>query len=240
MHKISLLCRRACLGMGFLSTVMMYSSNFLFTSSSWMTRWTLPYLTCTYLILLNSVTSCSWLPWISWYLLASPTQTWTHPTLWHNTWMDYHWMGESLHRIVWWICHKSSPWCQECWWHCIDKKSCGQISFTMDIWSNASLSLYLAVTSHWIAWDSNTNNNLSLKATLIGFHHFTGPHMGKSIASVILSLMDRTNITSKCHDLDTSGHGTCITTVCLLIITLSCVPFVSPLVMTTLWLSYLW
>ena len=103
MCKISLLCRRACLGMGFLSTVMTYSSNFLFASLSWMTRWTLPYLTCTYLILLNSVTSCSRLPWISWYLLASLTWTWTHPTSWHNMWMDYHWMGESLHRIVWWI-----------------------------------------------------------------------------------------------------------------------------------------
>ncbi len=77
------------------------------------------------------------------------------------------------------------------------KKSCGQISFTMDIWSSASLSPYLAVTSHWIARDGDTNNNLSLKATLIGFHHFTGPHMGKSIASVILSLMDHANITSK-------------------------------------------
>ena len=77
------------------------------------------------------------------------------------------------------------------------KKSCGQISFTVDIWSSASLSPYLAVTSHWIARDGDANNNLSLKATLIGFHHFTGPHTGKSITSVILSLMDHANITSK-------------------------------------------
>ncbi|KAH9008461.1 hypothetical protein EDB85DRAFT_1814134, partial [Lactarius pseudohatsudake] len=47
-------------------------------------------------------------------------------------------------------------------------KSCGRISFTADIWSSASLTPYLAVTSHWIA--RTPNNNLSLKAALIGFH----------------------------------------------------------------------
>ncbi|KAH9024989.1 hypothetical protein EDB83DRAFT_2179127, partial [Lactarius deliciosus] len=68
------------------------------------------------------------------------------------------------------------------------KTSCGRISFTMDIWSSASLTPYLAVTSHWIA--QTANNNLCLKATLIGFHCLTGAHMGKNIAEAILSLID--------------------------------------------------
>ncbi|KAH9025839.1 hypothetical protein EDB85DRAFT_1820038, partial [Lactarius pseudohatsudake] len=71
---------------------------------------------------------------------------------------------------------------------CNRKKSCGRISFTADIWSSASLTPYLAVTSHWIA--RTPNNNLSLKAALIGFHRLAGAHTGTNIAEAILSLID--------------------------------------------------
>ncbi|KAF8487912.1 hypothetical protein F5888DRAFT_1624026 [Russula emetica] len=32
-------------------------------------------------------------------------------------------------------------------------KSCGRISFTSDVWSNANLEAYLALTAHWISSD---------------------------------------------------------------------------------------
>ncbi|KAH8984653.1 hypothetical protein EDB86DRAFT_3084313 [Lactarius hatsudake] len=51
------------------------------------------------------------------------------------------------------------------------------------------------INTHWIAWDAN--NNLILKAALIGFHHLTGAHMGKNIAEAIMSLIVHACITSK-------------------------------------------
>jgi hypothetical protein len=72
-----------------------------------------------------------------------------------------------------------------------EQDSCGQISFTADIWSSANLTSYLAVTSHWLARDGST---LVLKAALIGFHCLTESHTGKNIASAIMSLIDRAGI----------------------------------------------
>ena len=65
----------------------------------------------------------------------------------------------------------------------------------MDIWSSATLVPYLAITSHWISQDAN--NNLSLKAALIGFMHLTKGHTGKNITEAILSLIDRAGVTYK-------------------------------------------
>jgi hypothetical protein len=39
------------------------------------------------------------------------------------------------------------------------KLSCGQINFTADIWSNANMLAYLALTSHWISLDNSTGTS---------------------------------------------------------------------------------
>ncbi|KAF8490631.1 hypothetical protein F5888DRAFT_1587829, partial [Russula emetica] len=48
-------------------------------------------------------------------------------------------------------------------------KSCGRISFTSDVWSNANLEAYLVLTAHWISSDESSGR-LALNAALIGFH----------------------------------------------------------------------
>jgi hypothetical protein len=80
-------------------------------------------------------------------------------------------------------------------YYLLKQKLCGRVSFTMDIWSSATLLPYLAVTSHWIS--QGTGNNLSLKAALISFHRLTKAHMGKNIAEALLSIIDHANVTSK-------------------------------------------
>ncbi|KAI0263898.1 hypothetical protein BGY98DRAFT_905398, partial [Russula aff. rugulosa BPL654] len=46
----------------------------------------------------------------------------------------------------------------------------GQVSFTMDIWSDQNRRSYLAITAHWIAKCGDTEA-LALKTALIAFHH---------------------------------------------------------------------
>ena len=65
---------------------------------------------------------------------------------------------------------------------------------TADIWSNASLRAFLAVTAHWIGLK---DSKLDLKAALIGFHLLKKKHTGKNIAKTILHLTDRAGITEK-------------------------------------------
>jgi hypothetical protein len=72
----------------------------------------------------------------------------------------------------------------------------GQVSFTMDVWSDQNRQAYLAMTAHWIASVEQTYG-LKLKTALIAFHHLTGRHDGKSLAKVVLHLLDRAGITSK-------------------------------------------
>jgi hypothetical protein len=55
---------------------------------------------------------------------------------------------------------------------------------------------YLAVTAHWIALDA-TNGRLELRAALIGFRHLKKEHTGVNIATVILEVLDRADVTSK-------------------------------------------
>ena len=76
------------------------------------------------------------------------------------------------------------------------QNSCGKISFTADIWSNANMQAYIAVTSHWISGDQSTKH-LSLKTALIGFHCIKGSHTGINIAEIILHLLDRAGVTLK-------------------------------------------
>src|SRR5258708_8054336 len=74
----------------------------------------------------------------------------------------------------------------------------GQVSFTMDIWSDQNLQSYLAMTAHWIARVEQTNG-LKLRTVLITFHCLTGRHDRKLLAKIVLHLLDRAGITSKVH-----------------------------------------
>jgi hypothetical protein len=74
------------------------------------------------------------------------------------------------------------------------QQSAGRISLTMDIWSNKSLSSFLAVTAHWL---SINNGKLALRAALIGFHQMRGMHSGNAIALGIFSVIERAGITKK-------------------------------------------
>jgi len=72
----------------------------------------------------------------------------------------------------------------------------GQISLTMDIWSDHNHQSYLAITAHWIAMIPGTTA-LELKAALIAFHWLRGHHDGESLADIVLQLLDRAGITGK-------------------------------------------
>src|SRR5258708_1846616 len=72
----------------------------------------------------------------------------------------------------------------------------GQVSFTMDVWSDQNLQSYLAMTVHWIARVEQADG-LKLRTVLITFHCLTGRHDGKSLAKIVLHLLDRAGITSK-------------------------------------------
>ena len=69
-----------------------------------------------------------------------------------------------------------------------------KVSFTVDIWLDSKLQLFIAMTVHWI---TQNNNNLEFKLSLIAFHRVWGCHSGKNLAAIILSLLDRAGATSK-------------------------------------------
>jgi hypothetical protein len=77
----------------------------------------------------------------------------------------------------------------------------GRISFTMDMWSDQNRRSYLAITAHWIAKLKGTTV-LHLKTALIAFHRLYGGHDGKSIAQIVLCLLDRAKITVKVNTYD--------------------------------------
>ena len=72
----------------------------------------------------------------------------------------------------------------------------GQISFTMDMWSNRNRRSYLAITAHWIA-SIEDSTALRLKTALIAFHRLRGRHDRSSLAAVVLQLLDRAGVTVK-------------------------------------------
>jgi hypothetical protein len=72
----------------------------------------------------------------------------------------------------------------------------GQVSFTIDSWSDQNRQPYLAITAHWIARQKETGA-LKLKTALIAFHRIRGKHDGISLANVVLELLDRAGVTSK-------------------------------------------
>ena len=72
----------------------------------------------------------------------------------------------------------------------------GQVSFTMDTWSDQNRQPYLAMTAHWIAKVEHIDT-LRLRTVLIAFHHLESRHDGKLLADVVLCLLDRAGITLK-------------------------------------------
>ena len=55
---------------------------------------------------------------------------------------------------------------------------------------------FLGLTCHWITADASTGS-LSLKTSLISFHHLKKKHTGHSIAKAIVYLLDCTCVTNK-------------------------------------------
>ena len=72
----------------------------------------------------------------------------------------------------------------------------GQVSFTMDIWSNQNRQPFLAKTAHWIAKHGDTDT-LVLRAVLIAFHCLSGRHDGMSLTDTVLCLLNRAGVTTK-------------------------------------------
>ena len=77
----------------------------------------------------------------------------------------------------------------------------GQVSFTLDLWTDGPLQSYLAMTAHWIA---EADGALQLKAALIAFHHVRQKHTGKALARTVLHLLDRVGVTLKVSQLCSS------------------------------------
>ena len=73
----------------------------------------------------------------------------------------------------------------------------GQVSFTLDIWSDRRYGSYLAITAHWIA-EVEGSRTLQLKTSLIAFHHLRRQnHSGKLLAKVVRYLLDQAGVTKK-------------------------------------------
>ena len=53
------------------------------------------------------------------------------------------------------------------------------------------------MTAHWIAKVNGPGMALESKTALIAFHRIRGSHDGKNLAKVVLTLLDRAEITMK-------------------------------------------
>jgi hypothetical protein len=78
----------------------------------------------------------------------------------------------------------------------LNQASKGQVSITADVWSDQNLRPFLAMTAHWVA-KVEGGTGLQLKTALIAFHRLEGRHDGKTLAEVVLQLLDRAQITVK-------------------------------------------
>jgi hypothetical protein len=81
----------------------------------------------------------------------------------------------------------------------------GQISFTLDTWSDQRRGSFLAVTAHWVA-SVGGSSALQLKTALITFHRLRQNHTGKSMARTVMHLLDRADITVKVRQLSSYGN----------------------------------
>src|SRR5713226_4581775 len=77
-----------------------------------------------------------------------------------------------------------------------NQASMGQISITMDVWSDQNRQPFLAMMAHWVAKVKGTTA-LQLKTALIAFHRLGGRHDGKTLAETVMKLLDRAQITVK-------------------------------------------
>jgi hypothetical protein len=74
----------------------------------------------------------------------------------------------------------------------------GDISFTVDAWSDSDLKPYLCVTAHWVGREKTTKR-LILRSALIAFHRIVGRHDGENMAQALLRILDRAGVTQKVH-----------------------------------------
>jgi len=72
----------------------------------------------------------------------------------------------------------------------------GQVSFTLDTWSDQRYGSYLVMTVHWIA-EAEGSGTLQLKTLLIAFHRLHEGHTGRSMARTVRHLLDRAGVTTK-------------------------------------------
>jgi hypothetical protein len=83
----------------------------------------------------------------------------------------------------------------------------------MDLWTDANLSPFMAVTAHWIEVETvpmpqGAQYNLQLCSDLIGFHHVPGHHSGEHIAHAFLHVLDRIGVTHKVSNISLSLTST--------------------------------
>jgi hypothetical protein len=71
----------------------------------------------------------------------------------------------------------------------------GEISYTADVWSSASLNPYFAITAHW-AYRDDTDGSIKMKARLIAFHRIFGRHTGEKLGQLCIDLLDRAGTTA--------------------------------------------
>ena len=69
----------------------------------------------------------------------------------------------------------------------------GQVSFTLDIWSDSLHQSYLAIPAHWIAQVEGAST-LKLKTALIMFHCLCQSHTGESLVRTLMYLLDMAGI----------------------------------------------
>jgi len=81
----------------------------------------------------------------------------------------------------------------------------GQISFTLDTWSDQRHRSFLAVTAHLVT-SVRGSLALQLKTVLIAFHRLHQNHTGKSMARTVMHLLDRADITVKVRQLSSYGN----------------------------------
>ena len=84
---------------------------------------------------------------------------------------------------------------------------------TMDLWTDANLSPFMAVTAHWIEVETvpmpqGAQYNLRLRSDLIGFHHVPGHHSGEHIAHAFLHVLDCIGVTHKVSNISLSLTST--------------------------------
>ena len=81
------------------------------------------------------------------------------------------------------------------------KNAAGQISVTMDLWTDPNLAPFMAITAHWIELKPAPSgigpSTLILRTELIGFKRVPSPHTGEHLAHAFLWVLRRIGIAKK-------------------------------------------